>query len=337
MGKTLSKKKTKFSKEQYFQWYESMLLMRRFEEKTAQMYLQQKIRGFCHLYIGQEAIVAGTVSATRKTDKHITAYRDHAHPIGLGLHPKYVMAEMFAKVTGCSRGKGGSMHMFSKEVNFLGGHGIVGGQIPLGAGIALAEQYLGTDNICICSMGDGAVRQGALHEAFNMAMTWKLPVVFVIENNLYAMGTSVERTSNVTDLWKIGLAYDMPSKPVDGLTVEAVHEAIEEAAARARRGDGPTLLEMKTYRYRGHSMSDAQTYRTKDEVKEYQKHDPIEKVISTMKENGWIDDAGIEETENKVKALVDESVKFAEESPYPEPEDLYNDVYSEPGYPFIKD
>lgn len=337
MGKTLSKKKTKFSKEQYFQWYESMLLMRRFEEKTAQMYLQQKIRGFCHLYIGQEAIVAGTVSATRKTDKHITAYRDHAHPIGLGLHPKYVMAEMFAKVTGCSRGKGGSMHLFSKEVNFLGGHGIVGGQIPLGAGIALAEQYLGTDNICICSMGDGAVRQGALHETFNMAMTWKLPVVFVIENNLYAMGTSVERTSNVTDLWKIGLAYDMPSKPVDGLTVEAVHEAIEEAAERARRGDGPTLLEMKTYRYRGHSMSDAQTYRTKDEVKEYQKHDPIEKVIVTMKENGWIDDAGIEEMENKVKALVDESVKFADESPYPDPDDLYNDVYSVPDYPFIKD
>jgi pyruvate dehydrogenase E1 component alpha subunit len=337
MGKTLSKKKTKFSKEQYFQWFESMLLMRRFEEKTAQMYLQQKIRGFCHLYIGQEAIVAGTVSATRKTDKHITAYRDHAHPIGLGLHPKYVMAEMFAKVTGCSRGKGGSMHLFSKEVNFLGGHGIVGGQIPLGAGIALAEQYLGTDNICICSMGDGAVRQGALHETFNMAMTWKLPVVFVIENNLYAMGTSVERTSNVTDLWKIGLAYDMPSKPVDGLTVEAVHEAIEDAAERARRGDGPTLLEMKTYRYRGHSMSDAQTYRTKDEVKEYQKHDPIEKVIVTMKENGWIDDAGIEEMENKVKAMVDESVKFAEESPYPESDDLYNDVYSEPDYPFIKD
>lgn len=250
MGKTLTKKKTRFTKEQYLQWYESMLLMRRFEERTAQLYLQQKIRGFCHLYIGQEAIVAGTVSATQRGDKHITAYRDHAHPIGLGLHPKYVMAEMFAKVTGCSRGKGGSMHLFSKEVNFMGGHGIVGGQIPLGAGIALAEKYKGTKNICICSMGDGAVRQGSLHETFNMAMTWKLPVVFIIENNLYAMGTSVQRTSNVTELWKIGLAYDMPSKPVDGLTVEAVHEAVEEAAERARRGDGPTLLEMKTYRYR---------------------------------------------------------------------------------------
>lgn len=337
MGKTLTKKKTRFTKEQYLQWYESMLLMRRFEERTAQLYLQQKIRGFCHLYIGQEAIVAGTVSATKKDDKHITAYRDHAHPIGLGLHPKYVMAEMFAKVTGCSRGKGGSMHMFSREFNFMGGHGIVGGQIPLGAGIAFAEKYKGTNNICICSMGDGAVRQGSLHETFNMAMTWKLPVVFIIENNLYAMGTSVQRTSNVTDLWKIGLAYDMPSKPVDGLTVEAVHEAVEEAAERARRGDGPTLLEMKTYRYRGHSMSDAQTYRTKEEVKEYQKYDPIEKVIVTLKENGWIDDAGIEAMEEKVKAIVDESVKFAEESPFPEPEDLYRDVYVQPDYPFIKD
>jgi len=337
MGKTLTKKKTRFTKEQYLQWYESMLLMRRFEERTAQLYLQQKIRGFCHLYIGQEAIVAGTVSATKKDDKHITAYRDHAHPIGLGLHPKYVMAEMFGKVTGCSRGKGGSMHLFSKDVNFMGGHGIVGGQIPLGAGIAFAEKYKGTNNICICSMGDGAVRQGSLHETFNMAMTWKLPVVFIIENNLYAMGTSVQRTSNVTDLWKIGLAYDMPSKPVDGLTVEAVHEAVEEAAERARRGDGPTLLEMKTYRYRGHSMSDAQTYRTKEEVKEYQKNDPIEKVIVTLKENGWIDDAGIEAMEEKVKAIVDESVKFAEESPFPEPEDLYRDVYVQPDYPFIKD
>jgi pyruvate dehydrogenase E1 component alpha subunit len=337
MGKTAVEKKLKFTKEQYFKWYESMLLMRRFEEKTGQVYVQQKIKGFCHLYIGQEAIVAGTVSATRKEDKHITAYRDHAHPIGLGLHPKYVMAEMYAKTTGCSKGKGGSMHMFSKEHNFLGGHGIVGGQIPLGAGIAFAEKYLGTDNVCICSMGDGAVRQGALHEAFNMAMTWKLPVIFIVENNMYAMGTSVVRTSNVHDLWKLGLAYDMPSKPVDGLNVEAVHEAIEEAVKRARRGEGPSYLEMKTYRYKGHSMSDAQTYRTKDEVKEYQTRDPIENVIATMKENKWIDEAGIEQMEEKVKALVNESLQFAEESPSPEPGELYKDVYAEPGYPFIMD
>lgn len=335
MAKTATEKKSKFTKEQYLKWYESMLLMRKFEEKTGQVYVQQKIKGFCHLYIGQEAIVAGTVSATRKEDKHITAYRDHAHPIGLGLHPKYVMAEMYAKITGCSKGKGGSMHIFSKEHNFVGGHGIVGGQVPLGAGIAFAEKYLGTENVCVCSMGDGAVRQGALHEAFNMAMLWKLPVIFIVENNRYAMGTSVERTSNVTELWKLGLAYDMPSKPVDGLSVEAVHEAMEEAVARARRGDGPTYLEMKTYRYKGHSMSDAQSYRTKDEVKEYQLQDPIEKVLQTLKTNNWIDDAAIEKIEENVKALVDESVKFAEESPYPEPEELYKDVYAEPNYPFI--
>ena len=332
-----SDKKTKFSKEQYLKWYESMLLMRKFEEKTGQVYVQQKIKGFCHLYIGQEAIVAGTVSATKPADKHITAYRDHAHPIALGLHPKFVMAEMYAKITGCSKGKGGSMHIFSKEHNFVGGHGIVGGQVPLGAGIAFAEKYNGTDNVCVCSMGDGAVRQGALHEAFNMAMTWKLPVIFIVENNNYAMGTSVERTSNVTELWKLGLAYDMPSKPVDGLTVEAVHEAMEEAVNRARRGDGPTFLEMKTYRYKGHSMSDAQTYRTKDEVKSYQQQDPIDKVLKTLTDNKWIDEAGIEAIEEKVKALVEESVKFAEESPYPEPEELYKDVYAEPNYPYIQE
>jgi pyruvate dehydrogenase E1 component alpha subunit len=299
--------------------------------------VQQKIKGFCHLYIGQEAIVAGTVSATKLGDKHITAYRDHAHPIGLGLHPKYVMAEMYAKITGCSKGKGGSMHIFSKEHGFVGGHGIVGGQVPLGAGIAFAEKYLGTDNVCVCSMGDGAVRQGAIHETFNMAMIWKLPVIFIVENNRYAMGTSVERTSNVHDLWKLGLAYDMPSKPVDGLSVEAVHEAMEEAVARARRGDGPTFLEMKTYRYKGHSMSDAQTYRTKDEVKEYQTQDPIEKVLQILKNNNWINEEQIEATEARVKAIIDESVEFAEDSPYPEPEELFKDVYAEPNYPFITD
>jgi len=242
---------------------------------------------------------------------------------------------MYAKITGCSKGKGGSMHIFSKEHNFIGGHGIVGGQIPLGAGIAFAEKYMGTENVCVCSMGDGAVRQGALHEAFNMAMLWKLPVIFIVENNRYAMGTSVERTSNVHDLWKLGLAYDMPSKPVDGLSVEAVHEAMEEAVTRARRGDGPTFLEMKTYRYKGHSMSDAQSYRTKDEVKEYQLQDPIAKVLKTLVDNKWIDDAGIEHLDETIKAMVEESVKFAEESPYPEAEELYKDVYAEPNYPYI--
>ncbi|MBL7882566.1 MAG: pyruvate dehydrogenase (acetyl-transferring) E1 component subunit alpha [Bacteroidia bacterium] len=332
---TETKSATKFSKETYLTWYESMLLMRKFEEKTGHLYIQQKIRGFCHLYIGQEALVAGSESVLRREDRVITAYRDHAHPIGRGMHPKYVMAEMMAKVTGCSKGKGGSMHMFSKEFNFFGGHGIVGGQIPLGAGIAFADKYNGNDNVTLCYMGDGAVRQGALHEAFNMAMLWKLPVIFIIENNNYAMGTSVERTSNVHDLWKLGLAYDMPSKAVDGMTCETVHEAIEEAVARARKGDGPTLLEMKTYRYKGHSMSDAQTYRTKDEVKEYQAQDPIEKVLATIKKNKWLSDKEIEAIEQKVDDIVAESVKFGEESPYPTPDELYKDVYVQDDYPYI--
>lgn len=332
---TDSKSATKFSKETYMNWYESMLLMRKFEEKTGHLYIQQKIRGFCHLYIGQEALVAGAESVLRREDRVITAYRDHAHPIGRGMHPKYVMAEMMAKVTGCSKGKGGSMHMFSKEFNFFGGHGIVGGQIPLGAGIAFADKYNGNDLVTLCYMGDGAVRQGALHEAFNMAMLWKLPVIFIIENNNYAMGTSVERTSNVHDLWKLGLAYDMPSKAVDGMTCEAVHEAIEEAVARARKGDGPTLLEMKTYRYKGHSMSDAQTYRTKDEVKEYQAQDPIEKVLATIKKNKWASDADIEAIEKRVDDIVAESVQFGEDSPYPTPDELYKDVYVQDDYPYI--
>lgn len=330
-----SKSPTKFSKETYLKWYESMLLMRKFEEKTGQLYIQQKIRGFCHLYIGQEALVAGSESVLRREDRVITAYRDHAHPIGRGLHPKYIMAEMMAKATGCSKGKGGSMHIFSKEFNFFGGHGIVGGQIPLGAGIAYADKYNGNDNVTLCYMGDGAVRQGALHEAFNMAMFWKLPVIFIIENNYYAMGTSVERTSNVHNLYKIGLAYDMPSFAVDGMTCEAVHEAVETAVARARKGDGPTLLEMETYRYKGHSMSDAQTYRTKEEVKEYQTQDPIEKVLVTIRKNNWLNEAEIEVIENRVESIVAESVKFGEDSPYPTADELYKDVYTQTDYPYI--
>lgn len=329
--------KAKFSKETYLKWYESMLLMRKFEEKTGQLYIQQKIRGFCHLYIGQEALVAGSESVLRRDDRVITAYRDHAHPIGRGLHPKYIMAELMAKITGCSKGKGGSMHIFSKEFNFFGGHGIVGGQIPLGAGIAFADKYNGNDNVTLCYMGDGAVRQGALHETFNMAMLWKLPVIFIIENNNYAMGTSVERTSNVLELYKIGLAYDMPSFAVDGMRCEDVHEAIESAVARARKGDGPTLLEMKTYRYKGHSMSDAQTYRTKEEVAEYKLQDPIEQVLETLKINKWVSESDLEAIEKRVDDVVAESVQFAEESPFPSADELYKDVYTQEDYPFIMD
>lgn len=327
--------KAKFDKKTYLFWYESMLLMRKFEEKAGQLYIQQKFGGFCHLYIGQEAVVAGTVTATTKDDKHITAYRDHAHPLGLGMHPKYVMAELYGKATGCSKGKGGSMHMFDKERNLMGGHGIVGAQIPMGAGIAFAEKYKGTKNVCISSMGDGAVRQGALHETFNMAMTWKLPVIFVIENNGYAMGTSVQRTSNITDLSQLGASYGMPSKSVDGMSCEAVHLAMEEACDRARRGDGPTLLDIRTYRYKGHSMSDPQKYRTKEEVKEYQAADPITKVLNVIKDNKWASDAEIEAIDKKVKDMVEESVKFAEDSPLPEAEELYKDVYMQEDYPFI--
>jgi pyruvate dehydrogenase E1 component alpha subunit len=327
--------KAKFGKDTYLFWYESMLLMRKFEEKAGQLYIQQKFGGFCHLYIGQEAVVAGTVTATKKDDKHITAYRDHAHPLGLGMHPKYVMAELYGKATGCSKGKGGSMHMFDKERNLMGGHGIVGAQIPMGAGIAFAEKYKGTKNVCVASMGDGAVRQGALHETFNMAMTWKLPVIFVIENNRYAMGTSVERTTNMTDLSTLGLSYGMPSAVVDGMSCEAVHIAMEEACDRARRGDGPTLLDIRTYRYKGHSMSDPQKYRTKEEVKEWQEADPIVQVLNTIKENKWLTDAEIEAIEQKVADMVEESVTFAEESPLPEASELYQDVYTQTDYPYI--
>lgn len=311
--------------------------MRKFEEKCGQLYIQQKFGGFCHLYIGQEAVLVGMTEVIRKTDRVITAYRDHAHPIALGMDPKYVMAELYGKQTGCSKGKGGSMHMFDKERNLFGGHGIVGGQIPLGAGIAFADKYRKEDNVTLCFFGDGAARQGALHESFNMAMTWKLPVIYIIENNNYAMGTSVERTSNVTDLSKLGLSYEMPSESVDGMSPEAVADAIARAAERARKGEGPTLLDIRTYRYKGHSMSDPQKYRTKDEVKEYQDKDPINVVLETIKKNKWMSEDEIKQVQDDVKAKVEESVKFAEESPYPEAHELYEDVYTQEDYPFVKD
>jgi pyruvate dehydrogenase E1 component alpha subunit len=324
-------------KERYMFWYESMQLQRKFEEKAGQLYGQQKIRGFCHLYIGQEACSSGGVTALTKDDKWITAYRDHGIPLALGTDPNAIMAELYGKATGTTKGKGGSMHIFDKERNFVGGHGIVGAQIPLGAGIAFAEKYNKTKNLCICLFGDGAVRQGALHEAFNMAMTWKLPVIFVVENNGYAMGTSVTRTSNVTDLYTIGEAYDMPSEPVDGMDVEAVHEAVSRAAERARNGEGPTFLEFKTYRYRGHSMSDPQKYRTKEEVEEYKKRDPIEMVKDKMLTNGIATEEELAAIDAKIKLQVEASVKFAEESPWPNPSEIFTDIYVQEDYPFIMD
>jgi len=329
-------KTTTFSKNQYLKWYESMYLMRKFEEKISQLYIQRKFGGFLHLYIGQEAVVAGAVSATLPNDNMITAYRCHAHPLGRGTSPKYLMAELYGKTTGLSKGKGGSMHMFDISKRIFGGHGIVGGQIPLGAGLAFAEKYKETTNVTLCSMGDGAIRQGVLHEAFNMAMNWKLPVVYIIENNHYAMGTSVERTSNVTDLYKLGLSYDMPGEPVDGMSVEAVHKAVEKAVKWCREGKGPYLLEMKTYRFKGHSMSDPRKYRTKAEEAEYLAEDPIVAILNTIKKNKYATEKQLESIHQKVKKQLEEAIKFAEDSPLPEPAALYEDIYVEP-YPFIKE
>lgn len=327
--------KTKYSKEQYLYWYESMMLQRKFEEKAGQLYGQQKIRGFCHLYIGQEACASGAVSALEKGDKYITSYRDHGQPLALGTSPNAIMAELFGKVTGTTKGKGGSMHIFDKEVNFVGGHGIVGAQIPVGAGIGFAEKYKGTKNLCICYMGDGAVRQGAFHEAFNLAMTWKIPVIFVVENNGYAMGTSVERSSNVKELYTLAEAYDMPAEPVDAMDVEAVHESVSRAAERARKGDGPTYLEFKTYRFRGHSMSDPQKYRTKEEVAEWKSRDPIEMTKDRILKGKIATEAELDEINAKIKSQVAESVKFAEESPFPSAEDAFKDIYVQEDYPFL--
>ena len=334
---TKSAGKLKFSKETYLTWYESMLLMRRFEEKAGQLYGQQKIRGFCHLYIGQEACVAGAVSALQEGDCWITAYRDHGHPLGLGSDPKAIMAELFAKGTGISKGKGGSMHLFDKEKNFFGGHGIVGGQIPLGVGIAFAEKYRGSDNLCMTYMGDGAVRQGAFHEAFNMAMHYMLPVIFVIENNGYAMGTSVKRTSNVTDLSTLGEGYDMPSLPVDGMSVEEVHECVAKAADHVRKGKGPYLLEFRTYRYKGHSMSDPAKYRTKEEVEKYRARDPIERVKQTLLKNKFMNEDQLKELDDKIKKDVLEAVDFAENSSYPDLSETHTHVYKQEDYPFTED
>ncbi len=328
---------TPFGKETYLYWYELMLLLRRFEEKAGQLYGMQKIRGFCHLYIGQEAVAAGMMTAIRDDDNIITAYRDHGLAIAKGITPNECMAELYGKATGCTKGKGGSMHFFSKEKRFFGGHGIVGGQIGLGAGIAFADQYLDNDRVTIAMFGDGAARQGLLHESFNMAMLWNLPVVFICENNHYAMGTSVSRTSKVLDIYRLADAYDMPADSVDGMSCEEVHKAIDRAVRRAREKGGPTFLEIKTYRYRGHSMSDPAKYRTKEELEEYKEKDPINQALATIMQNNWATEADIEAINARVKQQVDESVKFAEDSPYPSDDELLKDIYVDQDYPFITD
>lgn len=301
------------------------------------MYGMQKIRGFCHLYIGQEAVSAGIVSAITPDDNLITAYRDHGLALAKGMTANECMAELFGKATGCTKGKGGSMHFFSKEKRFFGGHGIVGGQIGLGAGIAFADHYNENERVTVCLFGDGAARQGLLHETFNMAMLWNLPVIFICENNFYAMGTSVERTSKVLDIFRMADAYDMPADSVDGMSPEEVHQAMERAVKRAREKGGPTFLEIKTYRYRGHSMSDPAKYRTKEEEAEYKEQDPIKKVLRTIEENSFATSEEIEAINEKVKKEVDECVKFAEESPWPDDNELYKDIYVQEDYPYITD
>ena len=315
-----------------------MQLIRQFESKSEEMYkMAGKIRGFFHVYNGQEAIAAGCMTATNHEDPFITGYRDHGLALAKGMSPNAAMAELYGKATGCSKGKGGSMHFFDKANYFFGGHGIVGAQIGTGAGIAFAEQYRNSKNVVLCFFGDGAARQGMLHEVFNLAMLWKLPVVFICENNNYAMGTSIERTSNVVDIYKLADAYEMPSDKIDGMTAEAVHEGVARAVKRAREGDGPTLLEMKTYRYRGHSVSDPQKYRSKEEVEEYKNQDPITKVMNTILSNKFATKNELAAIDEKIKSIVEASVKFAEESPWPDDSEVLKDVYIDSSYPFITD
>lgn len=315
-----------------------MYLIRQFELRAEEKYkMEGKIRGFFHAYVGQEAIAAGCMTATRQEDPFITAYRDHGLALSKGVTAKACMAELYGKATGCAKGKGGSMHFFGKDVFFFGGHGIVGAQIGTGAGLAFAEKYRGTTNVCLTFFGDGAARQGMLHEVFNMAMVWKLPVVFICENNNYAMGTSVSRTSNVVDIYKLADAYEMPADSVDGMSAETVHEAVLRAVNRAREGGGPTLLELKTYRYKGHSISDPQKYRTKEEVEEYKQRDPIEMVLSTINEKKFATEEEINAINQRVNDQVEESVKFAEESPWPDDNEVLKDVYVDQNYPFIVD
>ncbi|MBZ5856163.1 pyruvate dehydrogenase (acetyl-transferring) E1 component subunit alpha [Flavihumibacter profundi] len=329
---------TKFSKETYLYWYELMLLIRQFELKAEEKYkMEGKIRGFFHAYIGQEAIAAGCMTATKAEDAFITAYRDHGLALAKGISAKSCMAELYGKATGCAKGKGGSMHFFGKKERFFGGHGIVGAQIGTGAGIAFAEKYKGTDAVCLTFFGDGAARQGMLHETFNLAMLWKLPVIFICENNNYAMGTSVERTSNVVDIYKLADAYEMPADSIDGMSAEAVHESVSRAVKRAREGDGPTLIEIKTYRYKGHSISDPQKYRTKEEVDEYKQRDPIEQVLTTILTNKFATQAEIDAINKRVEEEVEECVKFAEESPWPDDSEVLKDIYVDQSYPFIVD
>ena len=317
-----------FTKEQEFHALRQMLLIRRFEEKAGQMYGMGLIGGFCHLYIGQEAVVVGMKMAMVDGDQMITGYRDHGHMLACGMDPKGVMAELTGRRDGYSKGKGGSMHMFSTEKNFFGGHGIVGAQVPIGTGLAFANKYRGNNSVSLTYFGDGAANQGQVYESFNMAELWKLPVIFVIENNRYAMGTAVTRSSAQTDFSKRGVSFNIPGKQVDGMDVRAVMAAAEEALAWCRSGRGPTILEMMTYRYRGHSMSDPAKYRTKEEVDKMRtEHDPIEQVRKRLIDRKWAAEDELKKIDASVRAVVNEAAEFATHDAEPDPSELYTDVY----------
>jgi pyruvate dehydrogenase E1 component alpha subunit len=310
--------------------FHQMLLIRRFEEKSAEAYSRGKIGGFCHLYIGQEAVAVGAISAIRQDDYVLASYREHAHAIAKGMSPESVMAELFGKATGCSHGKGGSMHMFDSNVNFLGGHAIVGGQIPLATGVAFASKYKGTDQVTLCFFGEAAVNQGAFHESLNMAQLWKLPCIYICENNQYGMGTSLDRAMSFSEIFQKACAYELASEFVDGMDVLAVRDATVRAVERARNDYLPTLLEVRTYRFMGHSMSDPGSYRTRAEIEKHQERDPVKLFSASLKEEGILDDAGFAEIEKSVAEQVERAVRFAEESPQPSPDEMYTDVYANP-------
>jgi len=323
-------KKPNVSAEELLGYYREMLLIRRFEEKAGQLYGMGLIGGFCHLYIGQEAVVVGLEAATKEGDKRITSYRDHGHMLACGMDPKGVMAELTGREGGYSRGKGGSMHMFSSEKHFYGGHGIVAAQVPLGAGLAFSDKYKGNDNVTFAYFGDGAANQGQIYETFNMAALWRLPVIFVIENNQYAMGTAQARSTSTPDLHTRGEAFGIPGEIVDGMNVLAVKEASEKAVAHCRAGEGPYILEVKTYRYRGHSMSDPAKYRTREEVQKMRdERDPIEQVREMLLTGKHATEDDLKAIDKDIKAVVNESAEFAKESPEPDLAELWTDIYAE--------
>lgn len=307
---------------------QQMILIRRFEEKCAESYSLGKIGGFCHLYIGQEAVAVGALSALRPDDYVLTSYREHGHAIAKGMSPDEVMAELYGKASGCSSGKGGSMHLFDADLNFLGGHAIVGGQIPLATGVAFASKYKGTKQVTLCFFGEAAVNQGAFHESLNLAQLWKLPCIYICENNQYGMGTSLERAMSLHDVSQKACAYEMASEFVDGMDVLAVREAVERAIERARRDYLPTLLEVRTYRFMGHSMSDPGNYRTRAEIEKHQERDPIKLFTASLKEKKILDDSRLAAIEKEVHEQVEHSVRFADESPEPDPKELYTHVYA---------